>query len=579
MKRMSLWLGALGALTVLVSDTKADEQVDINLLSGAGYVVVSNSAVDIGQISNVFDGDTNTIARSASINPMVITLAFDHPRTFTQLRTFFHAGVNRWRVDAADSAADLDAGTGSFLGLVDWKTDGEWAWSASMVATQAPRSILRFQINRLTGDDYVHLNELEVYAEALPFEITGMQISNSTLNLEWSCNPASWYCVQQSSNLSAWADVEFKKSADYVAPWMGTLPTSQKEFWRVRMAQPEERASILKRVLVMNFDPILENHGSVRLSSYLGWNDAAVLTTNYLADIKEVSGNYVDWEIVQVLNIDEFPPKLDPSGWRYTDESYVDAWEGSGSWHSPDGMDYGWMVTTPITSFTSDVPPLAEFGVRNLNELVADGFIDEVIVWGGPYFGYYESRMVGATAYWCNSGGLVYEGVPLYVVMGLNYERAEGEAIHSFCHRAESIMVHVYGSWSSDATINHLWDKFTRNEAQHSVAVSGVGNVHYPPNGKADYDYDNDWNVVESDAPDWQDNYPDFLGTTDWVDNYAWISEWPEHSPQRSYLKWWLNHMPKQPGRYSDPGNATNDGKLNNWWGYLLDMNEYVESR
>ena len=35
----------------------------------------------------------------------------------------------------------------------------------------------------------------------------------------------------------------------------------------------------------------------------------------------------------------------------------------------------------------------------------------------------------------------------------------------------------------------------------------------------------------------------------------------------------------KKPGRYVDGGNATNDGKLNNWWGYLIDMNEYPESR
>ncbi len=572
--------GALSLFALACPGARADEKLDINLLIASGNATVSHSAIDIGQIASVFDGNTGSLARSASVNPLVVTLSFDHPQTITRLRTWFLAGDNGWRADAADSMADLDSGTGTFTTLVDWTIGGESAWSEGLAADLVPRSIVRFQLYRLKGDDYVHLNELEIHAGPVPLGITDIQLDGSDLTMEWSSEPGRWYRVQQSDNLADWTDAEFRKSDDYSTQWSATLPAPPPpgRFWRVRTALPEERAAVIKRVLVLSFDPVLENRGNQRLSTYAGWNDVEMLTAIFLGDLEETGDYYADWQVVQLLTIDEFPPKLVPEGWRYTDDTYLDALEGGGSWHSPDGMDYDWLLTTPVNSFATDVAPLPEFGSRNLNQLVADGLIDEVIVWGGPYFGYYESRMVGATAYWCNSPGIVTPGVPLYVVMGLNYERGPGEALHSFCHRAESIMAHVFGSWSTTAVSKHLWDRFTRVNALHDVDFSGVGTVHYPPNGQSDYDYDNSTGVT-SDAADWLDNYPAFLGSTSGVDNDSWNLDAPVFDPQRNYLKWWLGHMPHKPGRYVDAGNPTNDGKLNNWWGYLSDMNAYPESR
>jgi hypothetical protein len=34
---------------------------------------------------------------------------------------------------------------------------------------------------------------------------------------------------------------------------------------------------------------------------------------------------------------------------------------------------------------------------------VARGEIDEIWLFGGPYFGFYESRMAGPGAFWCNA--------------------------------------------------------------------------------------------------------------------------------------------------------------------------------
>ena len=68
--------------------------------------------------------------------------------------------------------------------------------------------------------------------------------------------------------------------------------------------------------------------------------------------------------------------------------------------------------------------------------------------------------MAGNGGYWCNSSPV--EGVPserLFVVMGWNFERGVAEAIHSYGHRGESVMVHSYGPWQPNRDNN--WNAFT----------------------------------------------------------------------------------------------------------------------
>ncbi len=204
--------------------------------------------------------------------------------------------------------------------------------------------------------------------------------------------------------------------------------------------------------------------------------------------------------------------------------------------------------------------------------MVVAGEADEVIWWGGPYLWFYESRMVGSSAYWCNAPPLVRQS-PLYVVMALNPERCVAEALHSFGYRSESILSHVYGSWSGGATVNHLWDRFTLVGTRPGVTVAGCGNVHFPPNAAGDYDYGTPAGAV-SEADRWL-TFPDLTGPTTVVNAATWGGS--DH--HQNFLRWWMNHFPRAPGRYVDPVNSINHGKLNNWRAYLVDMNEYSESR
>ena len=192
-------------------------------------------------------------------------------------------------------------------------------------------------------------------------------------------------------------------------------------------SEPVPPDPVSPQVLVLNFDPIVQSRGERPLHEVLGWNDPHALTEGYIADLAECSRGYVRYQVVEWRDVDAYPVKQD--GFRYTDRSYLDRWEGGEPWHHPDAVDYRRI--------------LLDFRIPRR---VERGEIDEVWLWGFPYAGFWESTMAGQGAYFCNSQPV--EGIPtsrLFVTMGFNYERGVGPMLESFGHRVESILRHVYG--------------------------------------------------------------------------------------------------------------------------------------
>ena len=191
---------------------------------------------------------------------------------------------------------------------------------------------------------------------------------------------------------------------------------------------------------------------------------------------------------------------LKTDGFRYTDASYLQAWN-TRTFHVPDLADYDRILTD-----------------HNVVARINSGQIDEVLVWGAPGFGYFESRMAGPNAYWVNSPGMPQvQSVRKFIVMGLNYERTFDFALHSYGHRVESILDHVYRPASGSD-----WDLFNNYHAT-SPGSAGVGSIHFPPNGRNNYDYENPA-FVPSTAIDWKMNWPNLSGTTALVNNANWTS-------------------------------------------------------
>jgi len=309
-----------------------------------------------------------------------------------------------------------------------------------------------------------------------------------------------------------------------------------------RTASPQP--PIRPRVLVLDYDPLIEAEGGRRLSQVCKWHDPEALFRDYVADLRECSGGFVQYQIAEHRVLDAFPLKKD--GFRYTDESYLQCYRSGKGWHQPDGIDYD----TILSEF--DIP-------RRIDRRE----IDEVWIFGMPYSGLYESTMAGRRAYFCNSGPLV--GVDtdrIFVLMGFNYERGIGEMLEDMGHRTESIMRKVYGSWESEDT--HAWNRFTLYDKE-APGRAACGNVHFAPNSTKDYDWGNKTPVM-STADDWL-RYPNLTGKARLMTCADWGG-----GDIRLHHKWWLSHLPKAPGRGPD-------GKQANWWKYVVDFNRYDESR
>ena len=315
----------------------------------------------------------------------------------------------------------------------------------------------------------------------------------------------------------------------------------------VEAAAPPLPQVLTPRVLVVSSDPILAGQGDARLHDYAGWFDPSALVPDYVTDLQTASHGWLTQRITRWVDEDLFPLKAD--GFRYDEAGYLAGLQG-GSWHAPDAVDYGELIRH-----------------HDLARRIDSGEIDEVLWFGGPYFGFYESRMIGPGGYWCNSPALPRVAVSrLAVIMGLNYERGVAEMLHSTGHRAESILSETYGGWDITQARTD-WERFAHNIGQSPDAACGT--AHFPPNGTTDYDYANTTPVV-STAVDWELNFPDLTGQTAPVDCASWGG--PDY--QRGFFNWWYAHMPHQTGSNDHDGLV----RLNSWWPYLFDFNRFTES-
>ena len=302
-------------------------------------------------------------------------------------------------------------------------------------------------------------------------------------------------------------------------------------------------ASLNKKVYVLVYDPILST--SQNLSTYMGWNSYQTLVQGIIDSFQTASNGELQFTVSYTSVItNEWPVKID--GFRYTESTYLQVMQGQVPGHNPDEVNYDLI--------------LDQFDIcGKLNT----GEIDELWMFGAPYFGYYESRLVGPGAYPYNSPPVAstHGCNKLLPIMGLNYERGVAEAVHSFGHREEATMTKVYGGWEQNRT-SHNWDRFGLVKAQSpNYAYSGCGTVHYPPNGLSAYDYGNPGSAL-TNCQDFI-NYPnlsDPLLVAQPISCAAWNCD------HLSYMIYWFGHLPSNSG-------CGPDVVENNWWPYFADPN------
>jgi hypothetical protein len=305
----------------------------------------------------------------------------------------------------------------------------------------------------------------------------------------------------------------------------------------VKAKDDEPLQPLTPRALVIVYDPVVDSASGVKLSKYMDWNNVDDLVAGYTADIAECSGGLVQYRVVERIDVDEFPLKAD--GFRYDAASFLAVMNQTAPAHDPDLVDYRRIVTD-----------------HHLIERITTGDFDEVWLFGFPYCGFYESRMAGRGAFWCNAPPM--EGTKQcphrFVIMGFSYQRGVGEMLEDLGHRAESVLEKVFEHTRGEA---NLWKRFSRYD-QVAPGQAEVGMLHFAPNSESDYDWGN-MRMVLSRCDDWL-NFPNFQNVVRPVNCADW-----GNGDIRLHHKWWFNHIPKVAG-------GTN-GIAHNWWKYFIDPN------
>ena len=325
------------------------------------------------------------------------------------------------------------------------------------------------------------------------------------------------------------------------------------------IANKKVEPKIVKVVVVIQ-DPIVNGkrmHETFKTPGYsFTWNDPWQLTKDYQLALKEISHGAIEYKIVEIIDTHEYFTVLKNTGERLTENRVVELLQ------EPD-----WKTLKEGASF--DYKAFAEH--FEFDKKRDAGEINEVWVWSFPCGGMWESNMMGKDAFWINSTPT--EGLNCkehLCVMGLNYERDLACALESYGHRFESTMMKVYGWWNYDKKTKEEeltnWEKYAgyaKVYDKFNHGMSHIGNIHYPPNGATDYNWNNQTNVMTF-ADTWE-NYPNIKNENAREIN---CSEWG--CSHIGYMKWWFSHIPHFAG--INPA----DKKLNNWWNYVVDYNEAI---
>src|SRR5688572_22001779 len=172
----------------------------------------------------------------------------------------------------------------------------------------------------------------------------------------------------------------------------------------------------ISNVLVINFRP--------RVVPAL-WGNTSDLIEEFIEGILQASQRFLLYKIAAKVDVHRYPVLMD--GRQYNDATWTQALQDDKTAFRDAHGSY----------MMADYPRIMqEF---NVIEGIQANQVQEVWMFGGPYFGFYESRMVGRGAFWCNAPGIEHT-CKRFVMMGFNYQRGAQEMLHSFGHRAESIL-------------------------------------------------------------------------------------------------------------------------------------------
>lgn len=146
--------------------------IDVAAMLVTGQATAAATSWDVGGPAAIFDTNASSLYRSANVDPATITLTFDQPQSVNGFRTLVsHASGNpayRWKVETANSLSDLNAASGSYRLAVPFTGTPSDNYSQVILVPSVTATHFRLTVERLTGDNYVHINEWQLLKNVVP---------------------------------------------------------------------------------------------------------------------------------------------------------------------------------------------------------------------------------------------------------------------------------------------------------------------------------------------------------------------------------------------------------------------------
>lgn len=279
-----------------------------------------------------------------------------------------------------------------------------------------------------------------------------------------------------------------------------------------------------RRVLVIAMDPVMSTDGGTqRLTDlYPDWTPPAQLAAQLVTWWNQVGAGTFGFTVVQTWSLDAFPRKAD--GFLYTPTTYLATLAGQPA-HTPD--------TANLQALLADSGACA---------LANAGEVDEVWMFGGPWFGIPAEGVAGPRPPWFgNFTAIASSCTGVLPVMGFNYELPFEYALRNFDTRILRSLDHAHGGRSEG--IRSPWDLFTLFDTSGRYGYRGCGLPGRPPNASTD-DYGLDV-TVQSVCDDFLD-FPNLASNPGSVAKPLSCSAWSCNAD--GYRRWWWAHVPRSTG-------------------------------
>ena len=127
------------------------KRVDILSLLENKDVVLGSNMPSLGDFGNVIDEFENTLSKSDGTNPYVVTFSFKTPRKLKGVRVLSTYSDYKWAFSIKDGKRFV----------TDVIIDGQWSTMTFKEPVEC--SVCQVEVLRVVRDNYVHLNEVELY--------------------------------------------------------------------------------------------------------------------------------------------------------------------------------------------------------------------------------------------------------------------------------------------------------------------------------------------------------------------------------------------------------------------------------